>query len=176
MTNTTKLQELMLHVARQCVTHQLFGTIKLNKILFFADMRAFAETGNTITGADYEKREFGPVPLGVTEEIDQLVADKAAVVYPRAMPDLTTQKRLTPLRDANLSAFTAQEIAFANDVIEWMRPMSAEQISELSHESVGWEAARMHEVIPPGTALIPRRPIPPSAEEIAFAEQLASGA
>lgn len=176
MTDTQKLRELMLHVAWQCATHQLFGMIKLNKILFFSDMKAFAETGRSITGAAYEKREFGPVAKGINDEIDRLVSDRAAVVYERDMPDLTTQKRLTALRKADLSCFSAQEIAFVNDVINWTWSMSAEQLSEMSHDSVGWEAARMHETIPAGTALIPRRPIPLSDDETALAEQLAAQA
>ncbi len=173
MTNQTKRKELVLFIARRCVTHQLFGKIKLNKILFFSDMNAFTRLGTSISGFEYEKREFGPVPRTIDTLIEQLQADGSATVYERDMPNLNVQKRVTPLREPDLTGFSAQEIAIVSDVIEWIRPMSAKEISELSHEAVGWEVARMGETIPYATALIPPHVIPPTQKERARALELA---
>jgi hypothetical protein len=42
-----------------------FGAVKLNKILYYADMLHYAHTGAPITGATYAKRQQGPVPKQV---------------------------------------------------------------------------------------------------------------
>ena len=60
--NRNKLKELILLIAHECEDHTYFGAIKLNKILFFCDFRAFAELGKSITGAEYVALEHGPVP------------------------------------------------------------------------------------------------------------------
>lgn len=173
MNNQTKRKELVLFIARRCVTHQLFGKIKLNKILFFSDMNAYTRLGTSITGFEYEKREFGPVPRTIDGLIESMCADGSATVVSRDMPNFTAQKRVTPLREPDLSDFTAQEIALVDEVIEWMRPMTAKEISELSHQAVGWEVARMGETIPYSTALIPLHPIPLTEKEKARAMALA---
>lgn len=169
-----KLGELVLYVADRCQTHELFGKIKLNKILFYSDVNAYSRRGRSITGVAYVKHQFGPVPSGIDVVIQDLSDDRAAVVRVRDMPDLTEQKRVVPLRKPDLTRFTAEEIAIVNEIIDWMRPMSARQISDLTHETAGWCAARMGETIPyAAAALVPDRPIPLTEEERAHGQELA---
>ncbi|MGC4090897.1 MAG: Panacea domain-containing protein [Polyangiaceae bacterium] len=151
-----KLEEAIVYVARCCIGEQLFGAIKLNKILFFADAHSYVRYGATITGADYEKREFGPVPVRMPEVIADLTKASAVQIYERTMPDTAVQKRVTPLRDPDMTVFTARDVEVLSDVIRWISPMTAREVSELSHESVGWESARMGDVIPRSTALVRR--------------------
>lgn len=168
-----KLTELTLHIAQRCATHQLFGKIKLNKILFFADVATYIRTGRSLTGVDYVKREFGPVPERMSERIEQLVADRVAAVEEREMPDGTTQKRVVALRKPDLSIFSAEEIGIVSEVIDWFRPISANDVSELSHRSVGWDVARMGEKIPLATAIIPNEQLPLTAKELQTGARLA---
>jgi hypothetical protein len=83
------------------------------------------------------------------------------------------------VRAPNLAAFSAEDVAIVDNVIDWVRSMSAHELSELTHDLAGWSSARMGEKIPMGTALIPSRPIPPTDEEIAvgmsLAKELANG-
>lgn len=164
-TNTpeTKLKELTLHIAQRCATHQLFGKIKLNKILFFADVNAYLHRGRPITGVNYVKREFGPVPEHMSERIKELQDARDAALEERDMPDMTQQKRVVALRKPDLSMFTAEDISIVSEVIDWFRPVSANDVSEISHKSVGWDVARMGEIIPLATAIIPdvQRPLTP---------------
>lgn len=172
--NNEKLGEVILHIARKCENAALFGKIKLNKILFFADARSFLERGRPITDASYTKENFGPVPVRMDETIHRLVDVGAAFVEERPMPDLTVQKRVIAKRRADLDRveLTGDDIALLDETIEWIRPMSAAQVSELSHKSTGWMAARMGEAIPLATVLIPDRPLPLTSEDIQFGEAI----
>lgn len=178
--SNSKIKELTLYVAQRCETHQLFGTIKLNKILFFSDVNAYLRRGESITGSKYEKREFGPVPERMREHIDELVAKRDAVVVERDMPNMTQQRRVVAVTKPDLSSFSAEDISIVNEVIEWMQPMTAHEISELSHRSVGWDVARMGETIPLATAIIPEMPLSLTPNELMagarLAEQLAGQA
>ena len=48
-----RLKELMLYVASECADDPTFDNETLNHILFMADARAYAELGQSITGAEY---------------------------------------------------------------------------------------------------------------------------
>jgi hypothetical protein len=158
-TSEQKLTQLVLYVAERCEKHDLFGMVKLNKILFFSDRNAYIRLGKTITSGHYVKMAFGPVVDGFEALIGRLEEQRVVAVYERKMPDLITQKRVIALKPPKLSPLvTADEIAIVEDVIEWMRPMSAKQISDLSHEAVGWEVARLGEPIVFSTAIVPTRP------------------
>ncbi len=162
-----KYGELVLYVAQACKDHQLFGTIKLNKILFFSDVAAYHRFGKTLTGTHYTKEIFGPVPEGIDEVVSQLEASRRVTPVERPMPDGTMQHRITPLPGArvDMTLLPAAERVLVDEVIDWMRPMSANDVSDLSHQSLGWELAYQGERIPLSTTLIPLEQRPLSGDE-----------
>src|SRR6266536_4387740 len=57
-----KMKNLILYIATKCAGHKRFGTVKLNKNLFFSDMVAYAVLGSPITGVEYLALDAGPAP------------------------------------------------------------------------------------------------------------------
>ena len=55
-----RFKELVLYVCEKCVADPRFGATKLNKILYFADFLAYAESGEPITGMEYRENLNGP--------------------------------------------------------------------------------------------------------------------
>ena len=51
-----------LYIAEKCLDDPDFTVTRLNKILFWADFRSFAQYGKSITGARYKALEHGPAP------------------------------------------------------------------------------------------------------------------
>jgi len=71
-------------------------------------------------------------------------------------------------REPDLSRFSSWEIALVDDVIRQAWAKTARQMSEESHECLGWQLARFGETIPYGTALIDRDvALSPKSREIA---------
>src|SRR5690348_13615566 len=68
----TKLRELILYVCLRSEGDQWFGKTKLNKLLYFIDTEAFKQTGKTISGQAYIKKQFGPVPDGMESVLRSL--------------------------------------------------------------------------------------------------------
>lgn len=60
--NKEKFRELILYVANMSRNDPDFGAVKLNKILYYADFRAYRELGRPISGAAYRKLSEGPAP------------------------------------------------------------------------------------------------------------------
>jgi hypothetical protein len=166
-----KLKELILHVAQRSEGDRTFGKVKLNKILFYADFAAYARRGVAITGQEYARYPHGPVAPAVQPALDEMVRDGVAAVVDRRS-GAHVQQRIFALRDPDLSLFTAEEIALVDEVISdlWGKP--ARDVSDLSHEFVGWQVARVGEVVPYETALIDTSPW--TEEEEAHGDRLAA--
>lgn len=156
MTVQNKLAELAVYVAERCSAHQLFGKVKLNKILFHADMFAYLETGETLSETTYTKKQFGPVPEGMDDLLGRLEQEGRITVEPRQMPDGKTQQRVRALKGPNLTGFTYEQLYYIERALDKIKPLTANEISELTHLMPGWSAARMGEVIPMEASLVQR--------------------
>jgi hypothetical protein len=162
----TKLKELILYVAKRSFDDPFYGAVKLNKILFFSDFLAFKKLGKAITGHPYRKLDFGPAPVRLQEIRDELIRDGDAA---RQMTEIAgfRQDRLVHLRDPDLSQFNGDEIAIVDEMIDFLRNKTATEVSEFSHRFIGWQIARVGEVIPYETVYIVNRE--PTEAEKAYA-------
>ncbi len=157
-----KFRELMLFVALQMEDDPAFGATVLNKVLFFSDFFAYRFLGMPITGASYQKLDYGPAPRRLLPEQAQLFADERAMIVERTRGG-QRQKRLVALDKPDLDLFTGPEIDLVNQVITLLRGQGAVRVSRVSHRSsVGWLAAELHEDIPYGTVFLsaPQEPTP----------------
>lgn len=57
------------------------GKIKLFKLLYLLDFEHFRQTGKSATGLDYQAWKFGPVPIELMEEWEELGPDLAGLVH-----------------------------------------------------------------------------------------------
>jgi uncharacterized phage-associated protein len=169
--NAGKFKELVLYVADRSLDDRYFGATKLNKLLFYADFIAYRDYGKPITGATYEKRDFGPVPREMTSIRSSLRKEKAAEVVKNYELHFG-QKRLLPLRRADLDAFSANEIALVDRIIEMFRFRSAGDVSAFSHRAPGWQIAGDREEIPYFTAFISVQA--PTEKDIRRGQELAA--
>ncbi|MCW4462215.1 Panacea domain-containing protein [Sphingomonas sp. BT-65] len=130
------------------------GAVKLNKVMWFADLEAYRRLGRTVTGqASYEKRQHGPVPNNIVRSIRRLEqSDKIAT---REVPTFGgTRREHVWLQKPDLSTFSADEVDILNEAIDWVCELhTARSISELSHDKL-WENAEIGEQIPVGAAVV----------------------
>ena len=143
-----RLTELLLYIAAKTADDPQGGAVKLNKYLYFADFAAMRLLGHPITGAEYQKLSWGPAPRRLLPVRERLVRSEAAEL--RRRPDVFgyVHDFLVPLREPNTSLFAAEELEVVDDIIHELRPLSAKQISDLSHEEAGWQLVEEGETIP----------------------------
>lgn len=159
--NAEKFGELLLYVAEQSENDPNFGKTKLNKILFYADFLAYGIYGCSITGATYQRRDYGPVPQEITAARRKLIEEGAAEVHHGRRFNYP-HERLVPKRPANPSVLTAEEKRLVDDVIRELWHHSAVAVSELSHREVGWKIADNREIIPYNTVFLSSRKLTPT--------------
>lgn len=142
-----KLAELILYVAARLVDDPKGGATKINKVLFAAEFAHTRLHGAPITGVTYQKLKHGPAPRRLVPIRDELVRNGSAerrrdyyLGYPL--------DRLVPLRDADTTLFTDDEIKIVDQAITALWSKTAVEASELSHRELGWRMVDMGEDIP----------------------------
>jgi len=140
MASTTKLRELILYLALESEGDEHFGAIKLNKLLFYIDFESYRRFGKSVTGQVYQALPFGPAPRAVVPTLNSM-EEKGEIAIRMEPLYGHTQKRPLALRHPALRLFSQEEVALAAHVLSRFWDMSATQVSELSHEFLGWSLA-----------------------------------
>jgi hypothetical protein len=154
-----KLAELILYVSARLAGDPSFGATKLNKVLFFTDFISYRENRVAVTGAVYQKLDYGPAPRRLLPVQQRLVADGDAEVEERTYLGYR-QRRLIPLRDADESLFSSAELRLVDEVIDALKGVSAVSVSDVSHRlSVGWQIAAKGDDIPYQTSYLSSEPL-----------------
>ena len=162
----------MLYIAVKGEADPDFGKPRLYKTLFYAECNHYITTGRTITGRDYIKGPYGPMPHRGDEILTALEAQRLLAIQQHSRAGYPQQKPIA-LRDADLDVFTAQEIAIVDQVIEEQHGMTATGISNRSHDEIlAWKVAGDGERIPFETSWVVDRPLTP--REIEYGYRLAA--
>jgi uncharacterized phage-associated protein len=155
MGKTDKFKELIIYLARESEGDDHFGMVKLNKLLFNIDFLAYRRFGQSVTGQEYQALPFGPAPRSVLPVLNSMEEDGDVAIREETLYGYT-QKRPLALRQADIHLFSQDEIALIAHLLLRFRDMSAKQISELSHNFLGWSLANEGETIPYAVALLGR--------------------
>lgn len=159
-----KFKELVVYIAERTADDSSFGDTKLNKALAFSDFLAFAYFGEPITGASYQKLQFGPAARKLLPLRRELIRENAVKVETRGG---YVKSRITVAKRApDTSLFSQDELDLVDEVLDALSSHSAESVSELSHRFfAGWNIVDPYEDIPYETVFISNRPAPPRAIE-----------
>ncbi len=164
---TQKLKDLIHYVCWKCDDPKKLGATKLHKIVWLADVSLYLETGLSITGAEYEKRQNGPVPRGGIAARTQLEHDRKIVGRPIRIGPYD-QHSFVAVEPPDMAAFSPREVELIDAVIEDVcNNHSAASISDASHEMV-WHAAAIGEEIPL-YAYLASQPATPTEADLAWA-------
>ena len=130
--STARLKNLLLYVLEQM--GETFQT-KMNKVLFYIDFLSYRERGIAISGLAYQAIEFGPVPQRwdrVYSAFDEVQEQLRLVQGQECMSLLAGG-------EADMSAFTAEELAVIDAVCEKMKKLTSRAATKLSHEEPAWK-------------------------------------
>lgn len=167
----SKQIELTLYIAGKLAGGPC-GTVKLNKLLFFADALAYGKLGHSITGAQYIRQAMGPVMADMVKLRKHLVSSHEAHVVEAKVGGRHTEDRLCALRPARTDVFSPDELAIADYVVKEFGSRTGKELSALSHKFAGWHYAKTNEPIPLATIFLPVKPLQPTAAQRAWAESV----
>jgi len=157
--DTDKFKELILYICEKSATDPNFGATKLNKVLFLSDFWAYANLGQPITGVEYMKLPFGPAPRPLVPVRTEMQKNGELAIQETTLDPKMARKRPINLRAADLSRFSAEEIALVDGVLEMCRNATGLAVSRYTHDWHGWIAAQERETIPYETVFISDDPL-----------------
>lgn len=141
-----KFKEILLYILERCAGKPNVGETLLYKLLYFADFNYYEIYEEHLTGAEYRKLPFGPVPQRLDSIIKQMISSK---LIKRIKTEYHgyPQTRYMPLVKPNLNSLKAGEKDILDKVIEQFSDWSATAISDYSHKDMPWLASKDGEVI-----------------------------
>ena len=110
----------------------------LNKALFYLDLVALRDIGQTVTGQTYMALAAGPVIAKYDKRLVAALVDQGLATQADAgkSKPLTVNVGMTAFR--NLSE---PELEHARKLGRWAAGQTATKVSDLSHENLGWKTA-----------------------------------
>lgn len=140
MTNRQRLINAVLFFAKNT---SYCGKIKLFKLLYLLDFEHFRQTGKSVTGYDYQAWKFGPVPVDLMEEWEQLDPDLAQVVHivPEQIVDYTRQTvKANDGAEFDDAEFTPRQLRLMSELAERYRDTMSATMIDVTHAQNGaWD-------------------------------------
>lgn len=141
-----KFKNVLLYVLERCAGKPNVGETVLYKLLYFADFNYYELYEEHLTGAQYRKLPFGPVPQKFDAIMQQMI-ENGQLQKVKADYHGYPQTRFLPLEKADLVALKASEKDVIDKVIDQMSDWSATAISNYSHKDMPWLASKDGEII-----------------------------
>ena len=141
-----KFKDILLYILEKCAGKPNIGETLLYKLLYFSDFNYYEIYEEHLTGAEYRKLPFGPVPQKLNSIINQMIESKLIERFKTEYHGYP-QTRYIPLVKPNLKRLKASEKDVLDKVIEQYSDWSASAISDYSHKDMPWLASKDGEVI-----------------------------
>lgn len=164
-----KFAALVLYIIWKTSHVAEFGSTKLNKVLWFAEARAFEAFGKTITGETFVRDQFGPRSKHLLPVLEELTSIGIVQPFEEQVVHFRAQ-RYRAVQPPDTSMFSSDEL----NLIDWWVAQigdkhTATSISELSHD-YGWEVAAMGADLPTFAYLARRLRSAKSKDEVDWAK------
>ncbi len=173
MTHRQRLINAVLFFAQNA---RYCGKIKLFKLLYLLDFEHFRQTGKSVTGYGYQAWKFGPVPVDLMEEWEQLEPDLAQVVHivPEQVVDFTRYNvKANDGAEFDDSEFTPRQLRIMNELVDKYRDTLSATMIDVTHAQNGawdkvWQDGKgAHQPIPYALGIADDAPEKPILLEVA---------
>lgn len=153
-------------------SHEL-GKTKLFKIMWFADVFHYRRYGASISGLEaYVRMPKGPVPKDIYPILRGL-KDAGVLLERDANAGQSVRHELIAITKADPAKFCGTEIDSIHRAINLIRPLSAQEASELTHDAL-WECLKDYQLMPvAAAAVIPGDVTPEDIQIMAMDEDFA---
>lgn len=144
--NVPKFKNVLLYILEQCAGKPNVGETVLYKLLYFSDFNYYEIYEEHLTGSQYRKLPFGPVPQKMDSLIGQMIKN-GQVQRIKTEYHGYPQTRYIPMEKADLTKMSAAEKEVIDRVIERFSEWSARMISDYSHNDKPWRATEENGLI-----------------------------
>ena len=133
------------------------GKIKLFKLLYLLDFEHFRQTGKSVTGFQYQAWKFGPVPVDLMEEWEDMgpdLAQSVQIIPTRILNFDRLQVEVLPGVQFDEDDFSQRQLTIMQTLVKRYKDTYSHQMIDVTHEQNGaWDKVwrdghGSHDVIP----------------------------
>jgi uncharacterized phage-associated protein len=139
--NLRKLRQLIIFFAHHAAVKPL-GKVKLFKLLYFTDVTHIRIVGVSITGEEYLKFPFGPVPTHGDFVLKDLQLRRIIRQKRISLPNARFMREFTARQEPDMAIFADQERETISLVIQEYGEDPASVLSWRSHQEYAWLFAK----------------------------------
>src|SRR5712672_2931435 len=158
-----RLKEAILYVAEKGQAMRFFGRIKLNKILWRADFRAFYERRQPVTGRTYQRLPWGPALIEMLPVMQELLREGALTEEARVLSG-NTEYRPIARAEPVLKFFSPDDLGYLDESISHYWNMTGTESDDESH-GIAWRTRNDGDAIPYEAAYFEDKPLPQASLE-----------
>lgn len=152
-----RLKEAILYVCKKSNEMERFGAIKLNKILWRADFRAYYDRQIPVTGRQYQRIALGPAPVEMPPLINELLRDELLEIKPTDVGGFM-EKRHIALADPVTNLFSREDLDYLDEAINHYWRMTGTETSDESH-GIAWRTRENGDPMPYQTSFFEDAPL-----------------
>ena len=119
------------------------GKIKLFKLLYLLDFEHFRQTGKSVTGFSYQAWKFGPVPIDLMAEWEQMEPDLASVVHIVEEQVIDFVRQTVKVNDGvvfNDDEFSSRQLRIMESLANQFRETRSPSMIDVTHTQNGaWD-------------------------------------
>ncbi|MCK4745283.1 DUF4065 domain-containing protein [Candidatus Parcubacteria bacterium] len=146
--NKDKLKNTILYILEKCGGKPNVGETVLYKLLYFIDFDSYELYGKPVTGINYVKLQFGPVPRAKEyNPIIKLMINSGKLKIITQNYHGMIQKRYIALKESDKSLLSEQEKNIINEIILKYSDMSAKSIENFVHGDAPWKQCANQKII-----------------------------
>lgn len=139
--NINKVEDLI-----SLITSTSISKTKVLKEMFYSDFLSYKNTGECITGLEYVKYPFGPVPNNYEILLQYLFEKDIIDIKVRYFNDKEFVSIVAKKKATN-KHLTKEQLRIINDIKDFFKNYNAEEISEYSHQEKGYKETKPREKI-----------------------------
>lgn len=138
--NKEKYKNAILYFAKNLNKYQL-GSTKLAKLLYYLDFINYREQGESVTGTEYYKQDYGPLAKDLPEMISELV-EGGKLEVERLEVDGKSRDKFKSLSDIDEGVFNDDELVLLRKLKNRYADWKTEKIVAKSHLEAPWVQAQ----------------------------------
>jgi transcriptional regulator with XRE-family HTH domain len=135
--NVEKFKTVLLYILNKVVSKPNIGQTVIYKLLYFIDFNYYEKYEEQLIGATYIKNHYGPTPTEFKKIVSHMIADHE-IEEIKSDHFNYPQTKYLPLKEADLSELSANEIKMIDSVLSKLSDKNANEISDYSHNDVPW--------------------------------------
>jgi len=144
--NEKKYKNAILFFAKK-IQNGTLGKLKLMKLLYFLDFDFFEKYGRSVTGDEYLRFEYGPVPRMGEKMLKKMSGNEIRITNRKMPKGYNDQQHIEPLAEFNPKVFTKEEILMLEEVADKWEKFTGAEMKSASHGEAPWIATKQDDVI-----------------------------